>query len=313
MTSLAAYGVYFSLDQASLQGLRTLEMMTTWEVRQNPSVSNEQGQRARRATRAIACDYCRLKKIRCKIVSSQAYPNLWHCSSLTRKAITGDRENHVACSNCRQRGRPCAVPDRRRRSHKDNGSIDMQERLARIEACLQQANTGHHPISTSPPLHFTTSLASSTTTTYPQPATNGVHDPIIYRETIPTSDQPHGSMGAPSPRLSMGPPGPTTAVTRPALQARMSPFEQQITHLLPSRSSFQLGSTSRKLPDASDTPNESGTTIESPDEIRERTSILSSEIVSTLMLTSAILYPSIDKFQEQLGIPWCVSTSHNTH
>ncbi len=226
--------------------------------------------------------------------------------------IAGDHDNHQACTNCRERGRTCTVPDRQRRSHAGSGQGDTLERLARLEARLQQADAGTRPTSTSPSLYFATHQASSAKTTQVQPAVSQVHDLLENRATSSTEDRTPSGLGAPSPPASsIDAAMPPPAMTRPGEQARLFPFEQAAVPVPPSRPSYQLSSASSVLPDPSDATTESGSATESPDEIRERSSILSNEIVSIFLARHHHLRSSLtDKVQEQLGISWCVAISH---
>jgi hypothetical protein len=49
------------------------EMLSPWDRRPSQPAADDREQRVRRHKRAIACDYCRLKKVRCKTASS-CYP-----------------------------------------------------------------------------------------------------------------------------------------------------------------------------------------------------------------------------------------------
>lgn len=158
------------------------------------------------------------------------------------------------------------------RSRKDHVDGSTLERLARIEACLQQVNSQIAPTSASPHQVFAVSLTSPAKATHDQ----AVGDAERSRPKSATKGLTIGEMTAPS-RYSVC----TTTTSRSEQHAPLVESDRQARDVSPSRSVFNDESTPSMLPDASNITNETSMPAESPDELRERSSILSSEIVST--------------------------------
>jgi hypothetical protein len=187
--------------------------------------------------------------------------------------MPGNREYNGTCINCRLRAQTCVIPESRYpRSRKDHGDGSTQERLARIEACLQQVNAQNAPTSASPHQVFAVSLTSPAKATHDQ----AVGDAERCRQKLATKGLTIGEMTTPS-RHSVC----TTTTSRSEQHAPLVESDRQARDVSPSRSIFNDEYTPSRLPDADNITNETSMPAESPDELRERSSILSSEIVST--------------------------------
>ena len=90
-------------------------------------------QKPGKARRAVACDHCRAKKIRCKIPGTNSHIHKL-CSYLSGNGS-------IPCSNCLDRGEKCVVT-RRRRPRQGHEPKDLSHRVQQIEGLLRAPTGG---------------------------------------------------------------------------------------------------------------------------------------------------------------------------
>lgn len=257
----------------------------------SPAESGSTGSEPRQKTRTrrlIACNYCRTKKIRCMLPWSQQRTS-WHMAD-----STGNGDNYNPCANCLDRGQVCVSRTirRLRNSKQMNGTNDTAERLARVEALLQQV-----PLSSSTSILEISSILAPAETGGIDCASNSFTSAISRApdktnqasqiQTLSTAMLPCSNISSDQTRpksllsydsLNLSP--------QPALQSDgqvvseaslTAPAQQDYTTPL----SLELGPDRNKPPDNSASTDLQGNVEDVLDEIRERSSIASSETVSS--------------------------------
>ncbi|KAI1616602.1 fungal-specific transcription factor domain-containing protein [Exophiala viscosa] len=207
------------------------------------------------AKRVVACNYCRAKKIRCN----------------------GGTDG--PCTNCLDRKQECvsATPRRWRRRERSREPDDIVDRLARVEALLKQQPFPHTSTDLEPLPDFSTPLTGDCFRLLGGNDSDLMNPPQLPDQTIAVGMNEEGSQGHNLHFLTF--PGPQAMANSSAIRDPGSLIVQRNSTYPADTTSSSMEWGSAYAPSTPfDPPNAAGLGGDSPEEIRERCCISSSEI-----------------------------------